>query len=213
MKNDPGSQLRQPLGKRVIWHSAVAIVLGLAFAAVCTLLAYDLLVQRADYHRALGAKRVRLQAVSEQVKPLRGLARDIENTRASIARFYSDRMPAAYSQILGSVGDEAIRSGVSLSHVSYSQGTPGSDLSEVSMEINVAGDYPKLMQFVNGIERNHNFFIVRALSFTGQQGGDVTLHLRISTWMRTDVPKESLGKSPDQHGPAQELPTALTGGK
>jgi Tfp pilus assembly protein PilO len=197
----------------VFWHSAAVVVFGLAFAAVCTFLAYDLLVQRADYRHTLAVKRARLQAESEQVKPLRGLAKDIAETRVSIARFYSDRMPETYSQILGSVGEIAIHSGVSLSHVSYSQGTLGSDLSEVSMDVSVAGEYPKLMQFVNGIERNHNFFIVRALSFTGQQGGDVTLHVRISTWLRTDVTKDSLGNSPEQRAPAHELPTALAGGK
>lgn len=213
MKKDSKSQLRQPLGKRVFWHSAGAIVLGLVFATVCTFLFYDLLVKRSEYHSTLGVKRARLQAASEQVKPLQGLAKDIENTRVSIARFYSDRMPGTYSQILGSVGDVAIHSGVSLSHVSYSEGTPGSDLSEISMEVNVAGDYPQLMQFVNGIERNRNFFIVRALSFTGQQGGDVTLHVRISTWLRTDAARDSPGNSSGQRRPAAELPTALTGGK
>ena len=213
MKKEPKSQLRQPLGKRVLWHSAAAIVLGVAFATVSTFLIYDLLVKRSDYHRELGIKRARLQAVSEEVKPLRGLAKDIEDTRASIVRFYSDRMPATYSQILSSVGDTAMHSGVSLSHVSYSHGTPGSDLSEISMEVGVGGDYPKLMQFVNGIERNRNFFIVRALSFTGQQGGDVTLQLRISTWLRNDVPKDALGNPSELPAPAKELPTALTGGK
>jgi hypothetical protein len=213
MKKEPRSQLRQPLGKRVFWHAAVVVALGVAFATVCTLLSYDLLVKRSDYHRDLGVKRARLQAVSEQVKPLRGLAKDIEDTRNSIARFYSDRMPDTYSQILGSVGEVAMHSGVSLSHVSYSQGTPGSDLAEISMDVSVAGDYPKLMQFVNGIERNRNFFIVRALSFTGQQGGDVTLHVRISTWLRNEVPKDALENPTELHASAHELPTALTGGK
>jgi hypothetical protein len=37
---------------------------------------------------------------------------------------------------------------------------------------------------VNSIERDHIFFVIRAMSLTGQQGGLVNLRLRISTWLR-----------------------------
>ena len=45
------------------------------------------------------------------------------------------------------------------------------------------------MHFVNGIERDKTFFVIRAMGFTGQQGGLVSLRLRVSTWLRpSDVP-------------------------
>jgi hypothetical protein len=40
------------------------------------------------------------------------------------------------------------------------------------------------MRFVNGLERDQNFFVIRAMSLTGQQGGLVNLRLRVSTWLR-----------------------------
>ncbi len=42
---------------------------------------------------------------------------------------------------------------------------------------------------MNGIERDKTFFVIRAMNFTGQQGGLVSLRLRVSTWLRpADVP-------------------------
>ena len=45
------------------------------------------------------------------------------------------------------------------------------------------------MRFVNGIERDKTFVIIRSTTFTGQQGGLVNLRMRLSTWLRpADVP-------------------------
>ena len=45
------------------------------------------------------------------------------------------------------------------------------------------------MRFVNSLERDQTFFVIRAMALTGQQGGLVNLRLRVSTWLRpADVP-------------------------
>ena len=45
------------------------------------------------------------------------------------------------------------------------------------------------MHFINGLERDQTFFVIRAMALTGQQGGMVNLRLRVSTWLRpSDVP-------------------------
>ena len=45
------------------------------------------------------------------------------------------------------------------------------------------------MRFINGLERDQTFFVIRAMALTGQQGGMVNLRLRVSTWLRPgDVP-------------------------
>ena len=40
------------------------------------------------------------------------------------------------------------------------------------------------MLFADGLERDEIFFVIRAMSLTGQQGGMVNLRLRVSTWLR-----------------------------
>ena len=53
----------------------------------------------------------------------------------------------------------------------------------------ITGQYQQIMHFVNGLERDKTFFLIRSMAFTGQQGGLVSLRLRVSTWLRpADVP-------------------------
>jgi hypothetical protein len=52
------------------------------------------------------------------------------------------------------------------------------------MDAGISGEYPQIMHFVNSLERNQIFFIIRAMSLTGQQGGLVSLRLQVSTWLR-----------------------------
>src|ERR1019366_10482970 len=73
---------------------------------------------------------------------------------------------------------------VRLSRVQYAQGKPGSALTEISMDAGISGDYAAIMRFINSLERDQIFFIIRGMSLTGQQGGLVNLRLRVSTWLR-----------------------------
>jgi hypothetical protein len=78
---------------------------------------------------------------------------------------------------------------VRLTRVQYTQGDPGPGLTEISMDASISGDYPSIMRFINSLERDPMFFIIRAMALTGQQGGLVNLRLRVSTWLRpADVP-------------------------
>ena len=45
------------------------------------------------------------------------------------------------------------------------------DLTEISMDAGISGEYPQIMRFVNGLERDQTFFVIRAMALTGQQGG------------------------------------------
>ena len=52
------------------------------------------------------------------------------------------------------------------------------------MDAGISGNYPQIMHFVNSLERDQTFFVIRAMALTGQQGGLVNLRLRVSTWLR-----------------------------
>ena len=54
------------------------------------------------------------------------------------------------------------------------------------MDAGISGAYPDIMQFVNSLERDQTFFVIRSMSLTGQQGGLVNLRLRVSTWLRPE---------------------------
>jgi hypothetical protein len=123
--------------------------------------------------------------------PLRGVSKEIAQTGSDILTFYQGRIPASYSQVTRSIGTIAIRSGVRLKQIDYSQGEPGTDLTEVAILAGVNGDYPQIMRFVNGLERDQVFFVVRTLSFVGQQDGVVSLRVKMSTWLRSPARRGS----------------------
>jgi Tfp pilus assembly protein PilO len=120
---------------------------------------------------------------------LRGLEQRVEKSREQMHAFDEKRIPANYSLISSRIGDLEVASGVRLTRVQYSQGKPDSGLTEISMDAGISGDYASIMRFVNSIERDQTFFIIRAMTLTGQQSGQVNLRMRVSTWLRPeDVP-------------------------
>jgi type IV pilus assembly protein PilO len=181
---------RDRLSSPLTWHYVglgvmVLLVLGLAIR-----LGLDWSATDSSSTDALTAKQIELRTLQLQTEPLRGLEDRVKESRLHIQDFYAGRVPANYSSIAVQLGDLAVKSGVHLSRVGYSQGTTTtSDLTEISLDCAISGEYQQIMHFVNGIERDKSFFIIRAMAFTGQQGGLVSLRLRVSTWLRpSDVP-------------------------
>jgi hypothetical protein len=170
----------------VVAAVVLAIRLGLDWAAM-------------DRHSAdvLAGKQVELHALEHETAPLRGIDQRVEETREQMLRFEQKRIPPNYSSIDARIGELQVASGVHLSRVQYTQGPPGSGLTEISMDTGITGDYPAIMRFINSIERDQTFFIIRAMAFTGQQGGMVNLRLQLSTWLRpADAAASGLPSTP-----------------
>jgi Tfp pilus assembly protein PilO len=159
---------------------------------------------------ALVNKQIELKTLEVQTAPLRGLEVHVKDSREQIQDFYAKRIPANYSSIAVQIGDQAVKSGVNLSRLQYTQGSTIGDLTEISLDAGISGEYQQIMHFVNGLEREKTFFVIRAMAFTGQQGGLVSLRLRVSTWLRpSDVPS-GLPPTPAET-PASAVPAAQEG--
>ena len=63
-----------------------------------------------------------------------------------------------------------VASGVRLTRLEYSQGAPGTELTEIQMDAGITGQYPQIMKFINSLERDQIFFLIRAMSLTGAAG-------------------------------------------
>jgi type IV pilus assembly protein PilO len=189
------------------WHYAgFAILLALTIG-LAVRLGLDWAVTDSHSTEVLAGKQVELKAMDLQTAPLRGLDKKVAATRAQMLAFYWKRIPPNYSSISSRIGELEVASGVRLSQVQYSQGPPGSDLTEISMDAGIVGDYPAIMHFVNSLERDPMFFVIRAMSLTGQQGGQVALRLRVSTWLRpADAAASGLPSTP----PEGEAPAAAS---
>jgi Tfp pilus assembly protein PilO len=175
---------RERLSSPLTWHYLgfailLAVVIGLAVR-----LGLDWAATNDRSADALAGKQVELKAMDLATAPMRGLDERIAESRSKMQEFYSTRVPANYSSIALRIGQLEVRSGIRLSRVQYTQGKPGSYLTEITMEASISGTYPEIMRFVNSLERDQTFFVIRGMSLTGQQSGLVNLRLRVSTWLR-----------------------------
>jgi hypothetical protein len=188
---------RERLTSPLTWHYAGFAVLLVLVIGLAVRLGLDWAATDSHSTDALAGKQVELKALNLETAPLRGIEKRVEESRAQIHAFYEKRIPPNYSSIATRIGELQVNSGVRLSRVQYTQGPPGADLTEISMDAGVSGAYPEIMRFVNSLERDQTFFLIRAMALTGQQGGLVNLRLRLSTWLRpADAAASGLPSTP-----------------
>lgn len=205
---------RERLLSPLPWHAA-AFLLLLALAVVLAVrLGLDWAAMDSHANEVLADKRIELKALEIQTAPLRGIDQRVEKAREQLASFYQKRIPPNYSSIDARISALQIASGVRLTRVQYTQGKPGTSLTEITMDASISGDYPSIMRFVNSIERDPMFFIIRAMALTGQQGGLVNLRLRVSTWLRpADAAASGLPPTPPEDASPNGAPAHSTAGK
>jgi Tfp pilus assembly protein PilO len=180
---------RERLTSPLTWHYAAFAVLLAAIIVLSIRFGLDWSTTSGSSADALASKQVQLRLLEKEVAPLRGLDKRVDDSRAQMRAFYSKRIPPNYSSIATRIGELALKGPVRLTRVQYSQGVASSDLTEISMDATVTGEYPQIMRFVNCLERDQTFFVIRGMQLTGQQGGLVSLRLKVSTWLRpADVP-------------------------
>jgi type IV pilus assembly protein PilO len=216
MTTKPASLWRERLSSPLTWHYAGFAVLLVVVIGLAIRLGLDWVATNGRSTDALAGKQVELKAMDLQTAPLRGLDQRVVASREQIEAFYEQRIPPNYSSISMRVGELEVKSGARLSRVQYTQGPAGEDLTEISLDCGISGSYPDIMHFINSLERDQNFFVIRAMALTGQQGGLVNLRLRVSTWMRpADAAASGLPPTPkleDEGGsPSTEPATRANG--
>ena len=202
---DKRSVWQERLASPLTWHYVGFSILLIVVIVLGTRFALDWAALSSHTTDLLKSKQVELSALRFQTAPLRGLDKRVDLTRDQIKDFYDKRIPANYSSILERVGTLQVKSGVRLSRMQYTQGLAGRDLTEIAMDAGVTGDYTQIMHFINSLERDKTFFVIRAMGLTGQQGGIVNLRLRFSTWLRPENVPSGLPPSTDlRNTPSQE---------
>jgi len=173
-------RLRSPL----TWHYAGFAMLLVAVVVLSIRFGLDWRATNDSSTSDLSEKQVQLKALDLRTAPLRGLDKRVQESRAQMSAFYAKRIPPNYSSIDRRIGELALKGPVRLTSVKFTQGKPGSELTEISMDAGISGDYPQIKRFVNGLERDENFFVIRGLTLTGQQSGSVNLRIQVSTWLK-----------------------------
>jgi type IV pilus assembly protein PilO len=182
--NGTSAVWRERLASPLTWHWVGFGALLLLAGVLAVRLGLDWTAMDSHANDVLAGKQVELRALEYRTAPLRGLDHRVAEAREQLLGFQRKRIPPNYSSIDARLNELEVASGVRLSRVQYTQSAPGAGLTEISIEAGISGDYPAIMRFINSIERDQTFFIIRAMSFTGAQGGLVNLRLLVSTWLR-----------------------------
>ena len=126
-----------------------------------------------------------LQLKTNQLEPLRGIDKKLAQARMDIDRFYGDRLPQETSAISATLGRLAVRNSVQVSNVKYDY-EPGElpELRQVRIDAKLTGNYPQMAKFINSLERSQLFFLLDGVSLVEEQGGKVSLQLKLETYMR-----------------------------
>jgi type IV pilus assembly protein PilO len=204
MSAEPASTTwRERLASPLTWHLVGFFVLLVLAVGLGIRLALDWTATDSHSTDVLAGKQIQLRALEFQTAPLRGIDGRVEQTRLEIDKFQEKRIPPTYSSIDERIDQLEVASGVHLTRVQYTQRKPDSGLTEITIDTNLTGDYPAIMRFVNSIERDPIFFVIRAMSFTGAQGGLVSLRMELSTWLRpADAEASGLPRTPEANNQA-----------
>lgn len=193
--NLPGAVSSARLPERV---RALATLVNLHYAAAGLLLLLNVylavaigLAWRATSNAgvvALEQQQLAFKTAQLQARPLEGLDTKLITATGEADTFYDRRLPVTYSQVLTELGTLTKREGIKAGRIQYAQspvlaGTPGA-LTEVRMDASLTGDYRPLVLFINSLERDHMFFLIRNIALSGQQSGTVGLRLALTTFLR-----------------------------
>jgi type IV pilus assembly protein PilO len=203
---------RERLASPLTWHLVGFFFLLALATGLGIRLGMDWAATDSHSNDVLAGKQVQLRALEYETKPLRGIDGRVDETRLQIDKFEQKRIPPNYSSIDERIDELLVASGVHLTRVQYTQRKPESGLTEITIDTNITGDYKAIMRFINGIERDPIFFVIRAMSFTGAQGGLVSLRMELSTWLRpADAEASGLPPTPETNDQAPAVPAGKEG--
>lgn len=194
---------RDRLSSPLTWHVAGFAVLLIVVMVLAVRFALDWSATSTRSSDAVLQKQIELKALEVQTAPLRGLDKRVALSRDQMKEFLTERIPASYSAIAARIGELEVKSGVRLTRVQYTQAVPEKNLTEIKLDAGLSGDYAQIMRFINSLERDQNFFVIKNMGLTGQQGGMVNLRLQVSTWLR---PEAAAASGLPQNGQQNAVP-------
>lgn len=126
-----------------------------------------------------------LQIKTHQVEPLRNLDKKVVTANRQITDFYKKRFPSQDSQIATQFGKLAVANGVTISQAKYSvKDTEVGRLEPVEMDAELSGNYVSLAKFINALERDDMFFLIREITLGGEQKGPIKLQMKLETYLK-----------------------------
>ena len=104
-------------------------------------------------------------------------------------QFFTEQLretASGYSAIEDDLGSLAQKAGLRTDRIVYRQREISSrGVVEVEVATAVEGDYPSVVNFINGLERSNNFYLLDSLTLASSTGGSLRLNLQLRTYFRS----------------------------
>lgn len=144
---------------------------------------------RAENSTAYVQEQIRWGELRAQMKHLNDLPQKVDTAGGEAQKFYDARIAPNYSTIAAQLDGTAEKTNVRLARSAYAHEPAIPGLTEVRIDAGLSGQYTDMMHFINDLERDreHVFFTIDGVTFTGEQGGVVNLRLRLRTYLRSDA--------------------------
>ena len=146
---------------------------------------------RSDESPAFTSQEIQYGLLQAKMAHIHNLPAKVGDARQQAVKFVDARIAPNNSTIAAELGNLATQDNVRLANAQYTY-TPTkavSSITQVRIGASLSGQYAPLMHFINDLERDkhHVFFIITGLAFNGQQGGLVSLRIRIDTYLRSNA--------------------------
>ena len=198
--NLPSRAAERPASRRPAWRRllqgllAGLLAINILFFSLAP--AGERARKQAELFRRLGQD---LESHRETVKRLRDIAANLDQARQQGLEFHQDKFlpkPTGFSILMEELDKLARANRVRKGTVSYSlsevKGRP--ELNEVHVTTVLEGDYAKIVEFVNQVERSPLFMIIDNIALAGggntrakagaRKASPVRLSLRLVTFFR-----------------------------
>ncbi len=141
----------------------------------------------------LRAENKRLHAqvslLEADVKRGKSIQQDMDKVQGDCDRFFAEELrPASsgYSSIEADLGAIARKAGLRTDVVTFRQrDISGRGVVEIEVAAAVEGDYTNVVNFINGLERSNNFYLLDSLSLASSTAGNLRLNLQLRTYFRS----------------------------
>jgi Tfp pilus assembly protein PilO len=171
------------------------LILSVLGALDLLLIIYLLLPGSSPSSRAALEQNLREQekTLNREVAPLKGIDKQLAQTRVDVKNFYQQKVPSEFSQISQHLEKLMKEAGVTTAsgiHYAPEQKSARNekgdlpDVQRINIDTTVTGEYAKVAKFINALEQDKFVFIIDQISLTGQESGVVSLQIKCQTFLK-----------------------------
>ena len=137
------------------------------------------------------ALREQEKTLSREVTPLKGIDKQLAQTRVDVKKFYEQKVPNQFSQISQHLEKLMQETGVTSTAIRYKQDPNNStekntlpDVQRISIDTTIIGEYAKVARFINAMEQDKFVFIIDQIALNSQESGVVSLEIKFETFLK-----------------------------